>query len=161
MTLTVTDNERLVWFTLAQFGKVDGYLDYCCGTGERVRLMRVNGVRPSVGVDRHADLRERSVTPENVLIRDTTKRFDLNNSFELVVCVPDDFTLPEERYANLISNLVRHTEKWIVFAVNGQAVSAWKRAFESTKQVEIDDTMTLLFRTFLERSDVLVFKRTF
>ena len=111
-------SERLAWTLLGMVGRIDGYLEVGCGNGWRVRTVRSTGIRPALGIERTVAIRDACVSSAGVLVKDVTKRFDLNNCFELVTAFDIINYIPPEKYEIFIGNLLRHTEKWLVLTVS-------------------------------------------
>lgn len=113
-TIDRTLSERLIWAILAHCGRVDGYLDVGTGDAVRVKTAKSIGIRPALGIETSIPIKDASVVPSSILVKDFHKRFDLNDSFELVSCIGKADEVPIEKRDVFTSNLIRHCDKWLV-----------------------------------------------
>lgn len=108
-------NERAMWAAFAHLGRPESFLDLGCGDAWMVRVARMNGVKPSLGVEVSADLKKIKPKWASLLIHNLGTPLDLGRKYDLVVSIEVGEHLPEEQADVYCDNIANHVGRWLVF----------------------------------------------
>lgn len=89
-------------------------LDVGCGTGIYVEEFNKQGVK-SIGVDGNLAIKTiLKTSPENVLFKDVRHPLELDQKYDLVMCVELIEHIEEKYVEVLLYNLTQYTNKWLL-----------------------------------------------
>lgn len=149
-------NERAMWAAFAHLGRPASFADFGCGDGWMVRTARMIGTKPTIGVENGDPPR---IDWAKIVKYDLSTPLHLGRRYDLVVSIEVGEHIPECFADVYVSNLARHTDKWLVFTaaapgqggnghINCQSQEYWRRKLEALDLIYRTDTTEQLRETW-------------
>jgi SAM-dependent methyltransferase len=105
------ETPREVVPTLVKMFRPASVLDVGCGIGTWLKVFEEQGVKDIVGIDGdHVNRKLLKILPDNFLVRDLTKPWDLGRKFDLLISLEVAEHLPESCSDLFIEALVKHAD---------------------------------------------------
>lgn len=147
-------------------------VDFGCGTGSWLSVFKNNNIPNIIGLDFGSLTHDQFETPKNSFMKvDLSEYIDLNQRYDIALCLEVAEHLPENKSRNLIGNLIRHSDIIIFSAaipgqhgrnhLNCQYPSYWKNIFSQHMYLCFDPFRKLIWNDssipFWYRQNILVY----